>query len=171
MSALTLPVTFLNPQTAGSRFQFQFRSQTGTTNTVQARANLAVGGWSDRPNILGDGNTKTFVLPGCSAPTEFIRISTHYLNCVSSAIGAQIGGCTQWQRAFLFDNDRFVCLGDPRIVSSGDCPHVQMQPGVMDHPNSWKPLFGRKGSKTGFKRMGTHSVIRAIPLARPERFG
>ena len=57
MSALTLPVTFLNPQTAGSRFQFQFRSQTGTTNTVQSRANLAVGG-------LGDANLPVLLTSG-----------------------------------------------------------------------------------------------------------
>jgi len=74
--SIALPVTLLNPQYPGSTFQFQFLSQAGKTNIVQSRTNLTTGTWLDRTNILGDGNTKTVVLPVSSAPTEFFRIST-----------------------------------------------------------------------------------------------
>lgn len=74
--APALPVTLLNPQYPGSTFQFQFLSQAGKTNIVQSRTNLTTGTWLDRTNILGDGNTKTVVLPVSGAPTEFFRIST-----------------------------------------------------------------------------------------------
>lgn len=75
-SAPVLPVTLLNPNRTGGNFQFQFLSQTGKTNTVQSRTNLSLGVWLNRTNILGDGTTKTVVLPVGSSPTEFFRVST-----------------------------------------------------------------------------------------------
>lgn len=70
------PVQLANPNHTGGNFQFQFLSQSGKTNTVQSRTNLALGVWVDRTNILGDGTTMTVILPFSNAPTEFFRIST-----------------------------------------------------------------------------------------------
>ena len=71
-----LAVNLFNLLKPGSNFQFQFLSQAGKTNTVQSRTNLSLGTWVNRTNILGDGSTKTVVLPVSSAPTEFFRVST-----------------------------------------------------------------------------------------------
>jgi hypothetical protein len=75
-STNTTPVSLVNAQRTGGNFQFQFQSQSGRTNTVQSRTNLATGIWINRTNIPGDGTLKTVVLPVGSNPSEFFRIST-----------------------------------------------------------------------------------------------
>ncbi len=70
------PVQLVNPNRTGENFQFQFLSQSGKTNTVQSRTNLTLGVWINRTNILGDGSTKTVILPVSNKPEEFFRVLT-----------------------------------------------------------------------------------------------
>jgi hypothetical protein len=70
------PVQLANPNRTGNNFQFQFLSQSGKTNSVQSRTNLTLGVWVNRTNILGDGSTKTVVLPIGNNSKEFFRVST-----------------------------------------------------------------------------------------------
>jgi hypothetical protein len=70
------PVQLANPNRTGGNFQFQFLSQSGKTNTVQSRTNLSLGVWVNRTNILGDGSTKTVILPVSNGPEEFFRVLT-----------------------------------------------------------------------------------------------
>lgn len=72
-------VTLLSPQTGGGNFQFSFLSQTGFTNTIYYRTNLAVGNWQAWTNIPGDGTTKTSTVPlSLFSPSKqgFIRVGT-----------------------------------------------------------------------------------------------
>jgi hypothetical protein len=72
-------VTLLSPQTGGGNFQFSFQSQTGFTNTVQYRTNLAVGSWLTWTNIPGDGTLKIVPVPlSLFSPSKsgFIRVGT-----------------------------------------------------------------------------------------------
>ena len=73
--AAALPVTLLNPQSAGGMFQFQFLSQAGFTHMVESRTNLAAGLWLARTNVPGNGLLKTITLPATSGP-EFFRVNT-----------------------------------------------------------------------------------------------
>jgi hypothetical protein len=72
-------VTLLSPQTSGGNFQFSFQSQTGFTNTVYYRTNLATGNWLTWTNIPGDGTVKIVPVPlslFSPSKTGFIRVST-----------------------------------------------------------------------------------------------
>jgi hypothetical protein len=69
----------LSLQTSGGNFQFSFQSQTGFTNTVYYRTNLATGSWLTWTNIPGDGSSKTSSIPlslFSPSKTVFIRVST-----------------------------------------------------------------------------------------------
>jgi len=73
------PVQLLNPLYSGGNFQFAFLSQSGFTNTVQYRTNLATGTWQTWTNIPGDGTSKTSSIPlSIFNPSKqgFIRVST-----------------------------------------------------------------------------------------------
>jgi hypothetical protein len=70
------PVHLRDPQWLGTAVQFQFVSEAATTNTIESRTNLALGGWEDRTNILGDGTLKTVTLPLANSPVEFFRVRT-----------------------------------------------------------------------------------------------
>ena len=73
-------VQLINTRTTSTNFQFSFQSQTGFTNTIQYRTNLAVGAWQTYTNVVGDGSAKTNMVPlSLFAPSKqgFIRVSTY----------------------------------------------------------------------------------------------
>ncbi len=79
-ASAALPVTLLNPQTAGSNFQFQFLSQAGLSHAVQYRTNLVAGsGWQTYSTVTGDGTLKTIPIPlSVFSPSRqgFVRVAT-----------------------------------------------------------------------------------------------
>lgn len=79
VSAGASPVMLLTPNTGGGNFQFSFQSQSGFTNTIQYRTNLASGLWLTYSNVTGDGTLKTIPIPISlfnSSKQGFIRVST-----------------------------------------------------------------------------------------------
>jgi len=70
------PVNLVNIARVAGGIQFSFTSQTGTTNTIQARTNLAVGSWTNVTNFVGDGNVWQFVFPTATPPVQFFRVQT-----------------------------------------------------------------------------------------------
>jgi hypothetical protein len=73
------PTQIISVQPADTNFQFSFLSQTGVTNSIQCRTNLAVGNWLTYSNVTGDGSLKTIPIPISvfnGAPQGFVRISS-----------------------------------------------------------------------------------------------
>jgi hypothetical protein len=52
-------------------------SQAGHTNFVQTSTNLASTNWPTYSTIIGDGTTKTVVVPANTPAREFFRVATH----------------------------------------------------------------------------------------------
>jgi hypothetical protein len=77
--APAMPVTLLNPQRAGTNFQFQFLSQAGFTHGVLYQTNLAATNWLTYSNVTGDGTLKTIPVPlSIFSPSRegFVRVTT-----------------------------------------------------------------------------------------------
>jgi xanthomonalisin len=73
-------VSLLVPSIAGPNFQFQFISQSGSTNAIQCRTNLISGSWQSYTNVIGDGTLKTISIPlSVFSPSKqgFVRVLTH----------------------------------------------------------------------------------------------
>jgi hypothetical protein len=71
------PVMLLSPMLVGTNLQFSFVSQAGHTNFVQTSTNLASTNWPTYSTIIGDGTTKTVVVPANTPAREFFRVATH----------------------------------------------------------------------------------------------
>ncbi len=81
INALNAParVSLLIPHIVGTNFQFQFLSQSGSTNAIQCRTNLIAGNWQSYTNVTGDGTLKTISIPlSVFSPSKqgFVRVLT-----------------------------------------------------------------------------------------------
>jgi hypothetical protein len=70
------PVQLLNPALAGTNFQFSFVSTADHTNYVQYSTNLANTNWLPYSTIIGDGTTKTVIVPTNHPAAEYFRVGT-----------------------------------------------------------------------------------------------
>jgi len=75
----SLGIDLVYPHMAGTAFQFQFLSQSGSTNAVEYRTNLISGTWQLYTNVTGDGTLMTISIPLSvfrQSPHGFVHVST-----------------------------------------------------------------------------------------------